>query len=350
MARRAWRAVAIAAGVGLALCGGGGMGLRSWWGFPAAVERAPVACADGAATLRPGQELKVLVWNVQFGASRRFHFFYDGGQAVSVDERVVRETIDALGAAIRAHDPDLVLLQEVDRDSRRTAYLDQHALLREAIGLPCHTAAPYHRVPYVPTPSHEHLGKVDMNLSIFSRYRIDGATRHQLPLLRESPLRRLFNLRRAVLEARLPIEGGGALRVFDTHLSAFSNNDGTLGAQVAVVDGLVAAAEADGDPWVLAGDFNALAPGDDPARIDAVGEYAPTSEVLPLFERWASPFPAEDRPELRTYVPWGAEVPDRALDYLFHSPRVGSRDLAVLGEAYPLSDHLPFVVTIALPP
>src|SRR5690606_7940906 len=140
-----------------------------------------------------------------------------------------------IAEVVRAADPDIVLWQEVDRGSRRTAFVDQLEALQARLDLPCAVATPYHRAPYVPHPSHEHLGRVDMNLAVSSRYRLSSATRWQLPLLQESAVRRLFNLRRALLEVRVPVEGGGELRLFDTHLSAFSRGDGTLPKQIAAV-------------------------------------------------------------------------------------------------------------------
>ncbi len=332
---------------GLALVGVAAGTVRALWHFPADVERAPVASADSAPLLPRGEPLKVLVWNIQFSASHDYIFFYDGGETVSVPSDKVTTTLDEIAAFIRAQDPDIVVLQEVDRSSRRTGYIDQHALLREKLDMPSHTAAPYHKAAYVPHPPHEHMGKVDMNLSVFSKYRIDSATRHQLPLLQEGFVRRMFNLRRAVLEVRLPVDGGGELVVMDTHLSAFSMNDGTLERQVAQLGELSASVDGEGVAWFLTGDFNALPPGDEPSRIDAAEFYSPSSGVQPLFDAWTTPF-AADEPMHRTYVPHGATEPDRVIDYLFHGERAEVTDLVVHRDAHRLSDHLPFTVTVTV--
>lgn len=334
--------------VGVVVLGALFAGLRAAFYFPAAQERAPVACPLDAPLLAPGEPVKVLVWNIQYGASREFNFFYDGGPTVSVPPITAERTTEAIGAYIAAQQPDIVLLQEVDRDSRRTGHLDEHALLREIIGLPCHSAVPYHRAPYVPAPSHEPLGRVDMNLSVFSRFQIDSATRHQLALLAESPVRRIFNLRRAVHELQFPLQGGGSLALFNTHLSAFSRNDGTLEKQIGQLGEL---ADGAGERWLLAGDLNALPPGDDPSRIpDGPTFYGGVSGVAPLFERYASPFPPRDEPSLRTYVPWEGDEPDRTLDYVFHGGGVQVSDLTVDRTTYPLSDHLPLVFTLTVSP
>lgn len=185
--------------------------------------------APHAPTWSAVQKLRVMTWNVQYAASIRQHFFYDGGRAVSAPREDVEFTLRGLVRAIRAADPDVVMLQEVDRGSRRTCGIDQLMHMLEDLDFCSHASAPYWRVPYVPHPRHEHLGRIDMHLVTLSKYRLDSAMRIQLPLLQESRVRRLFNLRRAVLDVALPRAAAGApVRLLNTHLSAFSGGDGAL--------------------------------------------------------------------------------------------------------------------------
>ena len=71
-------------------------------------------------------------------------------------------------------------------------------------------------------------------------------------------LLRLLNLKRAVQVLTLPTADGVPLTILHTHLSAFTNGDSTVALQVEVLQRLAADA---GPRWLLAGDFNALAPG-----------------------------------------------------------------------------------------
>jgi len=336
-----------------------GLGLvRTLFFFPAERMRVPVTCRADAPPLPTDRPTTVLVWNIQFGAGRGQGFFYDYGDAVSVSADVVRETLRGIAAVIREVDPDLVLLQEVDRDSRRTARIDEHAWLVEETGYPCHASTPYFRAAYVPHPPQEHLGRVDMHLSVLSRYRIDDAIRYQLPLLQESPVRRMFNLKRALLEVHVPVAGSATpLVFFDTHLSAFARGDGTLDHQVAVVNEHLARAEADGSPWMIGGDFNALAPGDDPTRFDPEERALypeSVTPIQPLLDRYGDPVGVDrwrDEPEAwRTFLRFGEAVPDRTLDYVVHGSRVRPVTHRVLREHHTLSDHLPLVFTFQIAP
>jgi len=320
------------------------------WGIPAAVQ--PVTVAGPPAEGEAPSELRVMVWNVQFGAGRDHLFFYDGGMAVSVSRAAVDQTLQGIAERIRHHDPHVVMLQEVDRGSRRTAYVDQHAVLARLLPrMPWHASTPYHQVPYVPAPAHEHLGRVNMHLSVFARVPLWGGTRVQLPLLRESRVRRLFNLRRCVMELRAPL-GAHTVRLLHTHLSAFSRGDGTVQRQVAALQARTAAAEADGQSWVLAGDFNALPPGDDAGRLGAdAAMYGDWSPLSPLFGRARSAVTLamhrEEPERWRTWVPHGAHAPDRAIDHAFASSGRRLTNALVDRAAVGLSDHLPLLFTVA---
>ncbi len=340
-------AVAVATTV---LCGAGTVG-RALWSRPGHRSGVAVDNAADAHALPRRAPIKVLCWNVQFAAGRDQVFFYDGGEAVSVDEATVYRTIDRLVDVIERVDPDIVLLQEVDRGSRRTHHIDQHAELARRLSYASAVSTPYHRNLYVPHPPHEHLGAVDMHLSVFSRYRISEAVRWQLPLLDESWIRRQFNLRRALLEVDVPLVDGGNLRLFNTHLSAFSRGDGTVTRQVEAIDSKLLAATESGVPWVLAGDFNALPPGDDPSRLGETGALydADNTPVQALFDRWASAIPAEVHRNApapwRTWLPPHRDRADRAIDHVFAGPGVEAHSFSVLSDVPDVSDHLPLVYT-----
>lgn len=347
------RRLGVAAAVVGAIAAGAFAWLRAQLGSPGEVRPDPVVCAPGAPALPHGKTVKVLVWNVQFAGSRRYEFFYDGGKEVQVPEADVRATLDQIARVIAEHDPDIVLLQEIDRGSDRTQRIDEHAELLARLSYGCSTSTPYHQVAYVPHPAHKHLGRVDMHLSVFSRYRIDAAIRTQLPLLVEPWWRQAFNIRRALFDVSMPMEGGGVFHVFNTHLSAFSNGDGTLDRQVAVLDSVLTQTTLAGHPFVLAGDLNSLPPGDDASRLGPFAhEYPePVTPVQRLFERYNSIVPAQvyrAEPERwRTYLPYGAAAPDRTLDYAFTSRDVTVGTVAVVQELQ-ASDHLPLLFEVTV--
>ncbi len=309
----------------------------------------PVTCPAETPELPRGEVVKALIWNIQFSAGRANEFFYDGGPAVSVSEAEVVDTLDAIGAVLVRYDPDIVVLQEVDRDSRRTHYYDELKEILDRAPYPCHAATPYHKAGYVPHPPSEHLGKVDMQLAVLSRYKLGKSTRHQLALLKESWARQQFNLKRALMETSLPMAGGGEFLAFNTHLAAFSRGDGTLEEQTRQVESHLSRAEDAGTPWLIGADFNALPPGDDSVRLGTAADlYAEVSPITSIYERFNPAVPLAEHLDnpgpWRTWIPHGSERADRSLDYVFTGATVEIQTFTVLKHVIGISDHHPLLV------
>lgn len=317
----------------------------------------------GSAEVPRNRPIKVLSWNIQFCAGRNHLFFYEGGEAVVVPTEDVQQTMQVVADIIADNAPDIVLLQEVDRNSKRTHYQDELYGILERLDQAGHfypyvASTPYHRVCYVPTPAHEHMGRVDLNLVTLSKFRIEGATRHQLPLLNESCMRQAFNLKRAVMDVEMPVAGGGKFVALNTHLSAFAFNDGTPEKEIAELSKHAARLERQVAPWVLVGDFNMLPPGDDPRRLGVINNedhsqyYNPeVSPVTPLTQECRSAMDLEaykkDPGPLRTYLPLGTDIADRVLDWMFVGTKTQILKYSVLSKHRHVSiasDHLPLLL------
>ena len=126
-----------------------------------------------------------------------------------------------------------------------------------------------------------------------SRWAIDEATRYQLAQMPSDILTRQFDIRRAILETRLPVAGSSPLVVLNTHLDAFAQGSDTMERQVAQTKDLVDELTTADVPWVLGGDMNLLPPG---GQYDALGpaqqEYyapGPGSPTGPTTRWWTAP-------------------------------------------------------------
>ncbi len=299
----------------------------------------PVPLRRGS-LLEPDQPFTVLVWNLQFCAGRSVEFFYDGGPAVHVEPSAQARTLAAVCDVLAEQRPDLALLQEVDRDSARTQRQDQLQPLLRTVDWAGWASTPYHEARYVPVPPQRPLGRIGLHLAVLSRFPLRPGVRHDLPRLDEPRWRQALNLKRALLALPVPLRGGGILQAGNTHFSAFSRGDGTLGRQVAA-----AAAWMRRDPaFLLGGDLNLLPSGDDPARLTRDREnYTDLGNPL---DRLTTEFrdisgDAVADPAWRTYLPFGADQPDRRLDYLFAGRRLEVLDACVLPGCEDISDHLP---------
>lgn len=288
------------------------------------------------------ESFDILSWNLQFSASRKYHFFYDGGQAVVPTQKDVENTLQDIHNAIEEISPDILLLQEIDRHSSRTHGIDQLRWLIEQDNGWSWASTPYYKVAHVPHPSHQHLGKMDMHLSIMSRARLSSAERIGLPLLNEPRWRQMFNLKRAILHSKITIPGFSTpVSVGVTHLSAFSKGDGTLEKQIEVLLEWIQSHDPS-QPWILAGDFNLLPPGDVPSRLgeDAKLYSSDINPILPLM-KYQHAFPDALSESSRTYLSFGNDTPDRKIDYIFYGGPIELVDSKVHSQYSTISDHLP---------
>lgn len=329
---------------------------------PAARETAAVSCQTSAPTLQPGQALKVMSWNVQYLAGKRYVFWYDLADGSGPDQRPSAEdlafNLDEVVRILRAEQPDIVLLQELHNGAKASDYQNQLALLHERLNdlYPCSTQAYYWKAAFVPHP--QILGSVGMQLGTLSRFQISRAERLQLPLMPADPISRQFNLKRALLVSHLPIRGGGELAAINTHLDAFAQGNDTMQRQVAMTTSLLDQLQADGTPWVLGGDFNLLPPGQY-QRLPASQRswYSPASELQQLAERYPMVPSLEqasgpEQARWYTHYPNDPSVsgPDRTLDYLFHSPQLIQLEAQVRQhDTLGISDHLPVLTRLLLP-
>jgi endonuclease/exonuclease/phosphatase family metal-dependent hydrolase len=336
---------------------------------PQLAETAAVTGTSEAPLLKPGQQVKVLSWNVQYLAGKEHVFWYDlpptdriPGAATHPTRSDLDRTLREVARIIREEDPDIILLQELDDGSKRTDYENQLALLLGLLpsSYSERTEAFYHRARFVPE-SHI-MGAVGMKLAILSKYRIQGATRHQLPCMPKDLLTRQFYFKRAVLEAHLPVAGARDFVVLNTHFDAFAAGNGTVAKQVAAVRQLLAWLDREQSAWCLGGDFNSLAPGPAYGRLDpsARWEFDETTALTPLFGQYeAVPSRAEiagsDYTQWQSHWKNGLPMPDRTIDFFFlaRSVRLGTHSVRQKDpgktEYLRISDHFPVIAEMTLP-
>jgi endonuclease/exonuclease/phosphatase family metal-dependent hydrolase len=325
---------------------------------PKSVEQKPVFNVGTPPQLSAGQTIKVVTYNVQFCAGTGYHFFYDGGSDKMVAPRHVRATLEQIAKFLSAEEPDFVLLQEVDQGARRTAYLDETGLLREALPVELRscTAADYWRSKFV--PHLKVMGSVGTQLVVFSRYRLGRAYRYQLPLRSGNPIEQDFYLKRAILKVEVPFAGSGCLVILNTHLEAFSRGTDIMERQVAKVLAELESLDRENLPWIIGGDFNLLPPGQS-VRLapEDRGKHIDPSAITPLFERYDGIPTIADAvgSNMRDYFTFSqpagtGRAPARTLDYFFTASnvRVDRYEVRQKG-THELSDHFPLIAEFKLP-
>jgi endonuclease/exonuclease/phosphatase family metal-dependent hydrolase len=326
---------------------------------PRPVERIVPFNTAGAPTLPQGHRIKAVTFNVQFLAGTGYHFFYDGGpDALRVAREDIEKTAASIAAFVEKSAADLVLMQEVDSSARRTAYIDQIALLRAALprDLQNHVSAYYWKSKFVPHP--KVFGSAGMRLVVISRYRMGTARRYQLPYTPGNPIERDFNLKRAILEVDLPVSNGNSITILNTHLEAFPKGSYVKERQVQKLLERLNLLTRMGQPWILGGDFNLVPPGQ-AARLAPQnrGVHREPSALGPIYERYPGVPPiadatGEEMQRCFTFTQKTGEtrIPVRTLDYFFSSPTVKIEHYLVpQDEMMGVSDHLPLIAEFSIP-
>lgn len=331
---------------------------------PAEREAVAVRCSSTLqpALLVPGQALKVMTWNIQYLAGKRYVFWYEQADGNGPDERPTPDdlafNLDEVVRLIRDESPDLVLLQEVSDGARNTDYQDQLALLQERLAdlYPCSTAAFNWQAEFIPHP--RIWGSAGLKLATLSRYRIDSGERLQLPVQPANLVSRQFQPKPALLVSYLPLHDGGRLAVINTQQYSKRPDHTTLRQQTEYTAALLDRLQGSGTPWLMGGDFGLLPLGQY-ARLDVAqrDRYQPDSELHLLWDKYPMiPNNAEaggiERSQWLTHWPNDPQLsgPDRTVDYLFYSPALKRLEARVRQEdSLQISDHLPLIGRFLLP-
>ena len=213
-------------------------------------------------SLSVGDGITVATWNLGYGAlGDNADFFMDGGTMVNTaDEARLSDNMAGIREGLGEISPDIVFLQEVDRDSTRSHGMDEMRYLMGSSGEPSfatgmdYAFAYNFRAPFVPFPIPP-IGRVNSGIVTFSVYPITEAARIQLPCPFSWPIR-IANLKRCLLVSRMPIEGSGReLVLVNLHLEAYDDGEGKI-EQTKQLATLLEEEAAAGNYVIAGGDFN----------------------------------------------------------------------------------------------
>ena len=325
---------------------------------PADVEALPV---EGKAEARysPGSSLTVLSWNTGYGAlGDNADFFMDGGKMVmSADRDRIRKNMEGIMSAIEGMGPDIILLQETDRNSTRSYHTDECRIFRDRFAGYESSYGINHKAFFVPYPVPP-IGQVDAGLLTFSSSHVESAERIQLPVPFNWPVS-LVNLKRCVTRTRIFLyEAGGEksdreLVLFNLHLEAFDDGEGKT-AQTKMLAGLLQEEREKGNYVIAGGDFNQFfTPEDEEAYPDLAGEWYPgeldtdqfgegwrflTDKRIPSCRSLDRPYKGADHGSFQYYV----------IDGFIVSDNIQVREMKNMDMGFVCSDHNPVLLTFTM--
>jgi len=311
-------------------------------------------------------KLTIMTWNIKFGGAR-IDFFYDGwGDEVLMVKSEVIDNLNNLADYINQVDPDIVLLQEVDIDSKRSAYVNQLQWLLDNTEMNYGVYASQWKADFIPSDG---LGRMNSGNAIMSRWKFTEAVRIALPLISDQDkLTQYFYLKRNILRTRIEIDGKD-LYVLNVHTSAFSD-DGTKKKQLDQFCEELDLIDAAGNLFIAGGDLNTLPPGSlnltgfpdvppdpdpDYEADDFTGEenwlnhlYDNYTPAIPLSEYQAEETQGVFNSKYYTHSIAKNVFWNRKLDYLFTNGEFVESSDSTHQNKMMLSDHAPLTVKMRL--
>ena len=206
--------------------------------------------------LETGRPLTIVSWNCGYGAlGDNADFFMDGGSSVyTADRSRVENNLAGIRDALKALNPDLLILQEVDIRSSRSYGLDERTVLRNALPGASEAFAYNFNALFVPYPLPP-IGHVESGLFTLSSAVPSSAERVSLPVPFSWPIR-MFNLKRCLLVSRFPVKNSSReLVLINLHLEAYDDGEGKE-AQARQLTALMQEEYAKGNYVIAGGDFN----------------------------------------------------------------------------------------------
>jgi len=312
----------------------------------------------------------VMTWNIRFGVGR-FPWFGDscGERSIMTGEEVL-SGLEGIRDFLEDVQPDIVLIQEIDRESKRTGYQDQVQWVLDNTYLNYGVYASMWDSQFIASDG---LGMVDVGNAILSRYPISKAERIKLALRTDQdPVTQYFYLRRNALKADIDI-GSDDIVAVNVHATAFATDD-TKQKHIDTFYSVLETLDSSGRVFVAGGDLNSIPPGapqydfcledkcdDEECEVDDDGPHLEGSYFnnfdgeLDLIQRFYDSFiPAISLEDAitshhTTHSTWTTANPDygsdreywdRKLDYLFTNG-ASFTDGQTFQRAHQLSDHAP---------
>ena len=103
--------------------------------MPKDVQQADVLNNRSFDTVELGREYTALSFNTGYaGLGKESDFFMDGGKSVRTTRELTEKNLEGIKGFLSSESPDFVLLQEVDRDSKRTYGIDETQQITDLLG------------------------------------------------------------------------------------------------------------------------------------------------------------------------------------------------------------------------
>jgi endonuclease/exonuclease/phosphatase family metal-dependent hydrolase len=321
------------------------------------VEKEIISQSVSPSVLKDSLTISLLSWNIGYaGLDKDMDFFYDGGTKVITPEKNCRENITGIEDFLIKNDTiDFLLIQEIDRNSKRSYRIDQFKRLSEKLSGYNPFFAKNYDVFFVPMPPSNPMGKVVSGLATFSKLIPESSTRYSLPGHYGFPLQ-LFQLDRCFIENRYKIKSGKELVLINTHNEAFDKGGFIRKAQMERLREFVLNEYKSGNYVIVGGDWNQYPPDFKPVftgnkgftgEIGNFNLVGIESDFMPGQWKWNfDPETPSFRTVVAAYNP--ATTPTSVCDIFLTSPNIETVSVKCRHLGFTNSDHNPVIINVKL--
>lgn len=301
-----------------------------------------------------GREIRLLTWNVGYGAlDEKQDCYFDGGTGVDGESlEAVQTNVGSIKDKLKELAPNIFCLQELDRDSKRSYHFDEYAFLADSFGDFYQSSfAPNFKTGFVPVPLYNPTGKVEAGIATFSAFQMTSSTRVQLPIPFSWPVS-LVNLKRCLLITRYPVMfSDKELVIVNLHLEAYDDGEGKAKQLKQLMDFLQE--EYDKGNYVVAcGDFNQAFSNVDLSKYPQIDEWiCPVIDVnqygdfsfhmddrVPTCRSLSKPYFDSEKATHQYYM----------LDGFITSHNITVNSLATIDLGFKNTDHNPVLLSVTL--
>jgi len=247
-------------------------------------------------------------------------------------------------------DIDFLLLQEVDRESKRSWKIDEVEEFAKVLPEHNYAFTANYDVKYLPFPFTNPIGKVYGGLQNFSKFTPVESKRIALPGITDFP-RKIFYLERCLLMQRYKLQTGKELIVINTHFEAYDKGE-VKKKQRDLTKKILEEEYAKGNYVLLGGDWN-IAPPDfnvhkwEREKIDDPLYLMNNDSIyIPGWSYIYDSTTATNRKNATAYTE--GKTFKTIIDYYFLSPNIEAEEVHGMDMGFDFSDHQPVKLKIKL--
>ena len=320
-------------------------------------EKELISQSDSPSILDDSLTISLLTWNIGYaGLDKDMDFFKDGGTKVITSRDKCLENISGIGNFLKENDTiDFIILQEVDRDSKRSYRVDEYEKYAGMLTGYNPFFAINYNVFFVPAPPSEPMGKVLSGIAVYSKFNPESSARYSLPGDFGFPTQ-LFYLDRCFMVNRYKVENGKELVLVNTHNEAFDEGGNIRKAQMESLREFVLNEYNSGNYVIAGGDWNQYPPDFKPAFsanqvfTGKFGDFNLTgieSDYMPEDWKWLyDPSTPTFRTLVAAYDP--STTPTSVCDIFTVSPNIESVSVKCHHLGFANSDHNPVIIQVKL--